>query len=55
MELFVKANFRKLEYYGVNDHANWRIGAASQVYELLTDCPSEHPLLRNTIIGAFRI
>lgn len=54
-QLFADAGFRVDFFYGMNDHANWRTGAASEIYSLLADEPKEHALLRNTIIGVFRL
>ena len=51
--LFDKCGFRVLDLYGVNDHANWREGAAGEIYSFLGAVPRDHPLLRNTIIGVF--
>jgi 2-polyprenyl-3-methyl-5-hydroxy-6-metoxy-1,4-benzoquinol methylase len=54
VELFSKSGFECVEFYGVNDHSNWRTGAADMVYEFLSTNPAPHPLLRNTIVGVFR-
>jgi 2-polyprenyl-3-methyl-5-hydroxy-6-metoxy-1,4-benzoquinol methylase len=52
-QLFNGAGFRIMDFYGINDHANWRKGAADEVYAFLGSDPNGHALLRNTIIGAF--
>jgi len=52
-ELFDKCGFQVLDFYGINDHANWRAGAAADIYSFLGRGPNDHPLLRNTIIGVF--
>jgi 2-polyprenyl-3-methyl-5-hydroxy-6-metoxy-1,4-benzoquinol methylase len=53
-KLFSRAGFDCLEFYGVNDHSNWRAGAAASVYRFLGRKPKDHPLLRNTMIGVFQ-
>lgn len=53
-ELFDKGGFQVLDFYGINDHANWRSGVADDIYSFLGSEPIEHSLLRNTIIGVFR-
>lgn len=53
--LFEGADFETVEYYGINDHANWRTGAAADIYSFIAEVEIDHPLLRNTIVGAFRI
>jgi 2-polyprenyl-3-methyl-5-hydroxy-6-metoxy-1,4-benzoquinol methylase len=52
-KLFNDAGFIAKEFYGVSDHANWRVGAAEDTYALLAQAPSAGPLLRNTIVAAF--
>ena len=52
-DLFEAGGFRIKEFYGTNDHSNWRMGAAAEMYEYLGTEPEDHPLLRNTIIGVF--
>lgn len=52
-QLFRDAGFHAEEYFGINDHANWRAGAAEAMYAYLAQRPIEHPLLRNTIMGLF--
>jgi 2-polyprenyl-3-methyl-5-hydroxy-6-metoxy-1,4-benzoquinol methylase len=53
-QLFVDSGFEVDFFYGMNDHANWRLGAAEEIYVLLGDSPKSHALLRNTIVGVFR-
>lgn len=53
-QLFESVGFKTAYFYGMNDHANWRTGAADQIYTLLAKKPQSHALLRNTIIGVFQ-
>lgn len=53
-QLFEAAGFRAEYFYGMNDHANWRMGVADQIYALLGNHPKSHALLRNTTVGLFR-
>jgi 2-polyprenyl-3-methyl-5-hydroxy-6-metoxy-1,4-benzoquinol methylase len=53
-ELFSESGFAAIEFFGMCDHANWRIGTAEKIYEFLATQPSDHDLLRNTIVGVFR-
>lgn len=53
-QLFLNAGFGIDFFYGMNDHANWRSGAAKEIYEFLRENPQGHALLRNTIIASFR-
>ena len=50
--LFEDSGFGVLEFFGVNDHANWRAGTQELIYPYLAK-GREHPLLRNTIVGVF--
>ncbi|GAB2896702.1 hypothetical protein GCM10027046_27720 [Uliginosibacterium flavum] len=54
-ELFESAGFVAEYFYGMNDAANWRLGASEQVVEFLAENKKNHALLRNTIVGAFRL
>ncbi|MBF0235987.1 MAG: class I SAM-dependent methyltransferase [Desulfamplus sp.] len=54
-QLFEVAGFKLEYFYGINDHANWRTGVADQIYDLIRTYPKGHALLRNTIIGVFRV
>lgn len=52
--VFESAQFATRSFFGINDHANWRSGAAEDIYEFLGSNPGEaHALLRNTVIGVF--
>lgn len=51
--LFQEAGFRAEAFFGINDHANWRAGAAGVMYEYLATHSADHPLLRNTIMALF--
>ena len=53
-QLFESAGFKIDFFYGMNDHANWRMGVSDQIYALLGKNPKPHALLRNTIVGAFK-
>ncbi len=52
--LFEGNGFKTLEFFGINDHANWRTGSAHHIYDYqaLHGTP-DHGLMRNTIIGVF--
>lgn len=52
--LFERAGFERAQYFGINDHANWRHGAAAHVYQYLGSRNCDSALLRNTILGVFR-
>jgi 2-polyprenyl-3-methyl-5-hydroxy-6-metoxy-1,4-benzoquinol methylase len=55
-EVFDAAGFDAREFYGMNDHSNWRGGgAADRVYALLAQLPREHALLLNTTVGVFTV
>lgn len=52
--LFDEAGYDALEMFGINDHANWRGGAAQHIYEFQASHGTpEHGLMRNTIVGVF--
>jgi len=51
--LFEEAGFSVLEFFGVNDHANWRTGTQDLIYPYLASRAKGHPLLRNTIMAVF--
>lgn len=53
-KLFEENGFITLEYFGMNDHANWRSGSAQYIYEYQAKHGTPaHALMRNTIIGVF--
>jgi len=53
-ELFEGNGFRITEYFGMNDHANWRSGSAHYIYDFeAQNGYIDHALMRNTIIGVF--
>lgn len=55
LELFLGAGFVTRAFFGINDHANWRAGAADEVYKYLAAIEgASHSLLRNTIVGLFQ-
>jgi len=54
LDLFTSAGFIAKEHYGINDHANWRKGAAESTYKFLSENPINHPLIRNTVIGVYQ-
>jgi 2-polyprenyl-3-methyl-5-hydroxy-6-metoxy-1,4-benzoquinol methylase len=53
--LFEDNGFETREFFGMNDHANWRTGSAHHIYDYqaLHGTP-DHGLMRNTIIGVFK-
>lgn len=53
--LFEDNGFETREFFGMNDHANWRTGSAHHIYDYqaLHGTPN-HGLMRNTIIGVFK-
>lgn len=54
MELFGRVGFEQIQFFGINDHANWRRGTSDDVYRYLHTNKSDSALLRNTIVGVFR-
>lgn len=53
-ELFEGCGFAVREYFGMNDHANWRSGSAHHIYDFqAAHGDVDHSLMRNTIIGVF--
>lgn len=56
LRLFEDAGFEAAEFFGMNDHANWRHGAAQHIYDFQdSDGTPDHALMRNTIVGAFKL
>ena len=53
LDIITSNGFTPLDFYGINDHANWRFGTAEAIYRFLPTNVLRHSLLRNTIIGAF--
>jgi len=53
-DLFARAGFDRVTFYGINDHNNWRSGANEQAYEIVKALGDRHPLLRNTTVGLAR-
>jgi len=53
LSLFTESGFSALEFFGINDHANWRSGTQDLIYPYLATRKADHALLRNTIIGVF--
>lgn len=51
--LFEEGGFEVIEYFGMNDHANWRKGTQEVIYSYLPITNVDHPLLRNTVVGVF--
>jgi 2-polyprenyl-3-methyl-5-hydroxy-6-metoxy-1,4-benzoquinol methylase len=53
-ELFEGSGFVVQEFFGINDHANWRSGSAHHIYDFqAAHGDVDHALMRNTIIGLF--
>lgn len=53
-ELFEGSGFVVQEFFGINDHANWRSGSAHHIYDFqAAQGDVDHALMRNTIIGLF--
>lgn len=52
--LFADAGFDAVEFFGMNDHANWRTGTQNLIYPFLGESPVGHALLRNTIVGVYQ-
>lgn len=52
--LFLKGGFEIDEFFGINDHANWRTNTEHDIYAFLSANPESHPMLRNTTVGVFR-
>ncbi|MBB3859409.1 2-polyprenyl-3-methyl-5-hydroxy-6-metoxy-1,4-benzoquinol methylase [Novosphingobium hassiacum] len=53
--LFEGNGFEVEQFFGMNDHANWRSGSAHHVYDFQAiNGDVDHPLMRNTIIGVFK-
>lgn len=53
--IFKECGFETVEFFGINDHANWRTGTQEIIYSYLPTVKTSHPLLRNTIIGVFSV
>lgn len=54
LQLFSDGGFDATDFFGMNDHANWRAGAAQHIYEFQAKHGTpDHTLMRNTIVGAF--
>lgn len=52
--LFENSGFAVTEFFGINDHANWRSGSAHDIYDFQAKFGEiSHSLMRNTIIGVF--
>lgn len=52
--LFEENGFVTRDYFGMNDHANWRAGSAHHIYDYqAAHGTPDHALMRNTIIGVF--
>lgn len=54
LEVFERAGFHRSQFFGINDHANWRRGAAADIYQYLSYQHPDSALLRNTILGVFK-
>ena len=53
-KLFEESGFITREWFGMNDHANWRSGSARYIYDYQAKHGvPDHGLMRNTIIGVF--
>lgn len=53
-ELFESNGFTVKDYFGMNDHANWRSGSAHHIYDFQAEHGDvDHALMRNTIVGVF--
>lgn len=52
--LFARSGFEQLQFFGINDHANWRTGTQDEIYQYLEGNRLQSGLLRNTTIGVFR-
>lgn len=52
--LFEDNGFVTREFFGMNDHANWRAGSAHHIYDFqAAHGTPDHDLMRNTIVGVF--
>lgn len=51
---FMEAGFEEVEFWGLNDHSNWRSGGNVFAYEFTGRHGIDHPLLRNTIAAVYR-
>lgn len=51
--LFLEGGFEIDEFFGINDHANWRTNTEHEMYAFLGTNPESHPMLRNTTVGVF--
>lgn len=55
LHLFQEGGFEVSNFFGMNDHANWRSGSAHHIYSFQERSgSSDHALMRNTIVGVFR-
>lgn len=52
--VFESVGFERIQFFGINDHANWRTGASADMYQYLEARSCDSALLRNTILGVFR-
>ena len=52
-KLFLEGGFKIHEFFGINDHANWRTNTQDDIYAFLGTNPESHSMLRNTTVGVF--
>jgi len=53
-QCFAEAGFEEVEFWGLNDHSNWRGGGNMFTYEFIGQYGIDHPLLRNTTVAVYR-
>lgn len=51
---FAEAGFEVVEFWGMNDHSNWRGGGNVFAYDFTTKYGTDHPMLRNTTVAVYR-
>lgn len=51
---FEEAGFTEVEFWGLNDHSNWRGGGNMFAYQFTGQFGTDHPLLRNTTVAVYR-
>lgn len=51
---FEEAGLEAVEFWGLNDHSNWRGGGNEFAYRFTGQYGTDHPLLRNTTVAVYR-
>lgn len=51
---FAEAGFDVVEFWGMNDHSNWRGGGNVFAYDFTAKYGTDHPMLRNTTVAVYR-